>query len=165
MHHGRNGSVNHPRQIGFLAQILDAFPDERITLAAHEPVDLILVDLLRIPRSQVVNSTNPREYIDLYADPENVILAMRLHAGMLSLANGVPAAFVNHDSRSYSFCEMMGIEYLKLFEDGAASRTIARLRRLLDGEIPPDDAAVQAYRELRSGMRRFVKANGLPSTL
>jgi hypothetical protein len=42
---------------------------------------------------------------------------MRLHAGMLAVANGVPALFIGHDTRTYSFCEMMGLECIELFAD------------------------------------------------
>ena len=164
MHRGRNGSVNHPKQIEFLAGILHAFPDLRVTFAAHEPVDLVLVDLLRIPRSQVVSGTNLQQYIDIYTDPENVVLAMRLHAGMLSVANGVPTVFVNHDTRSYSFCQMMGMEYIQLFDDDAADAAITRLRWLLDGNVPPSRDVARTHAMLQAGMRRFLDANGLPST-
>ena len=53
---------------------------------------------------------------------------------MLALANGVPAVFVGHDTRTYSFCDLMGLDYVELFSDGAADVATRRIRKILEGD-------------------------------
>jgi len=155
-------NVNHPVQIEFLRRILASFPPDRLVFAIHEDFDTRLVDILKIPRRMIFQSDRPEDYVSLYTEPDQVILSMRLHAGMLGLANGVPAAFIGHDTRTYSFCQMMGLEYIELFSEDAPERSIVLLRRLSDGDVTPFVNAQENYRELRSAMVRFLRMNGLP---
>jgi hypothetical protein len=156
-------NVNHPVQVALFRQLLASFPHDRLLFAVHEEFDEQLVEAAGIPRRLVFRGTRPEDYARLYADPGNVVLAMRLHAGMLALANGVPALFVAHDTRAYSFCRMMGLDYLDLFAEGCADDCVAQLRALLDGDVSPFAGAALRFRGLRDAMDGFLAANGLPA--
>jgi hypothetical protein len=156
-------AVDHPVQIEYLRQVIAAFADDDYVFAVHEDFDESLVDALAIPAERVVGGDAPEDFVALYTDPANVVLAMRLHAGMLALANGVPAVFVGHDTRTYSFCQMLGLDWIELFGRDAAERTIARLRAELSGEPAPLDDARRAYRTLRERMTTFLALNELPA--
>src|SRR6185437_7846381 len=89
--------------------------------------------------------------------------ALRLHAGMLALANGLPTVLVGHDTRTYSFCQMLGLEWTELLGEGAPLAAVRRLRAALEGD-PGDVADVRsAARPLMADMAAFLAANGLPS--
>ena len=155
-------NVDHPVQIHFLRAILEHFPDDQVVFAVHEEWDDRLVDLIPIPRHLVFRSNDPEDYVRLYTNPANIVLAMRLHAGMLALANGVPAVFVGHDTRTYSFCEMMDVEYVDLFATSCADECIKRLQQILDGDLSSLVGTHSRYQQLCAAMRRFLTANSLP---
>jgi polysaccharide pyruvyl transferase WcaK-like protein len=156
-------NVDHPVQIEFLRAVLDHFGRERILFAVHEDFDRRLIEVLGIPPDQAVDSEDPDDYIRLYTHPEHVVLAMRLHAGMLAVANGVPAVFIGHDTRTYAFCGMMGIEHLELFDARCTAETIARIERILEGDVSAFGRAAEAFERLRPAMRAFLEANSLPA--
>ena len=155
-------AVNHPTQIELLRRILEAFAGTEIVFSIHEDWDEQLVETLSIPRESVFRSSSPADYVDLYTNPENVVFAMRLHAGMLAFGNGVPTLFVGHDTRTYSFCQMMGLPYIELFDESCADACIASLERLLAGEWEVPREAGERYRELHAAMGAFLRANMLP---
>jgi hypothetical protein len=155
-------AVDHPVQVEFLRRILAAFPDHEVVFAIHEDFDVSLIDTLGLDPGQVLQSRDPDEFISLYTDPDNVVLAMRLHAGMLATANAVPAVFVGHDTRTYSFCQMLGLEWVELFDDHAADDAIRRLRAALDGDVALPAATAPTYSRLRESMTRFLEVNELP---
>jgi polysaccharide pyruvyl transferase WcaK-like protein len=156
-------AVDHPVQVDFLRRIFAAFPDREIVFAIHEEFDVSLVQALGLNAGQVLYTHDPDDYVSLYTDPENVVLAMRLHAGMVAVANGVPAVFVGHDTRTYSFCQMLGLDWVELFEEAAADQAIAGLRAIFDGETALPATTADAYRRLRDSMERFMDANELPA--
>lgn len=156
-------NVDHPVQLRFLREILGSFPREQLIFVIHEEYDERLVAALEIPRSIVFRSRQASDYLRLYTDPANVVLAMRLHAGMLAVANGVPAVFVGHDSRTYSFCEMIGLDYVELFAAASAMDCVNRLRRALDGDVAYAARLPAKFRELRSRMNEFLRLNNLPA--
>ena len=159
-------AVDHPVQIELLRRVLAHFPPEMVTFAVHEDFDRNLVDRLNIPRQRVLDSEDPQDYVRVYGDPDHVVLALRLHAGMLARANGLPAVFVGHDTRSYAFCEMLGIECLDLFADDCGAACIDRLERTLaggDGNIDGNDAADAVFQRLAVAMSDFMSANNLPA--
>ena len=162
MHRWPDVSVDHPVQIAFLREVLDGLAGEEIVFAIHEDFDRSLVDILEIPADRVFESTEVAEYLALYTDPDNVVLANRLHAGMLAVANGVPAVFVGHDTRTYAFCEMLGLDCVELFAADAAQASLAALRRALAGLPDPAlEAAGTAFRVLHAAMGSFMALNGL----
>lgn len=162
MHHDRQ-NIDHPVQIDLLRRVLHELRDVEIVFALHEDFDARLIDMLEIPPESVFDGDRPEDFIGLYSDPDNLVFAMRLHAGMLALANGAPALFVGHDTRTYSFCEMIGTDYVGLFDEDASERCVRRLREMLDGDMSSFAALGPRYAELRQSMRRFVEANGLPA--
>src|SRR5436305_424429 len=83
-------NVDQPVQIAVLRGILAALPPEQVLFAVHEDYDARLVPLLDLPRGAVFHSERFEDYVHLYTDPDHVVLALRLHAGMLGLANGLP---------------------------------------------------------------------------
>ncbi len=156
-------NVDHPVQIDFLRKVLDAFPPEDVVYAVHEDFDERLVERLGIPEEAVLRSDRPEDYVALYTDPDSVVLALRLHAGMLALANGVPALFVGHDTRTHSFCEMVGVPCVSLFAEGAAEESVERLRALRGGETADFAVFGERYADLLAAMKRFLAANDLPA--
>jgi polysaccharide pyruvyl transferase WcaK-like protein len=162
MHHASR-NVDHPVQVRVLGKILRSFPEDQVTIAIHEEYDRNLVDLLHIPSRMVFESSRPQDYFDLYTNPDHVVLAMRLHAGMLAVANGVPAVFVGHDARTWSFCDMMGLESIRLFSKTCADECIGRLQRSLDGKVSEFSGMQSRYSALMVGMRRFLGLNALPA--
>jgi polysaccharide pyruvyl transferase WcaK-like protein len=155
-------NIDHPVQIEFLRKILASFPADQLVFAIHEEFDARLIDILDVPRNMIFQSERPEDYVNLYTEQDQVILAMRLHAGMLGLANGVPVAFIGHDTRTYSFCQMMGIDYLELFTGDVAEKTVAVLRRLAEGDVNLFCKTQDNYRQLHRAMLRFLRLNGLP---
>jgi hypothetical protein len=154
-------NVDNPAQIGLMRHLLASFPIDRLVFAIHEEYDARLVDLLDIPRQIVFRSDRPEDYLQLYSDDESVVLAMRLHAGMLALANGVPAVFVGHDTRTYAFCSMLRLPYVELFSDGCPAACVGALRRVLDGDVSSLAAARDRFSGLRHAMDSFLAVNGL----
>lgn len=155
-------NVNHPVQIAFLRELLASFKDDEVIFAVHEDWDEELADRVPIPSKMMFRSEQAEDYVRLYSDSDAVVLAMRLHAGMFAVANGVPALFVGHDTRTYSFCEMMGLDWVELFEVDAAKDAIRRLRALLEGDVTAFDGLRPRYHDLRISMERFMGANSLP---
>lgn len=156
-------AVDHPVQLSFLRRIFDAFSEHECVFVVHEDYDARLVDLLGIPSGIVFQSDKATDYIPLYTDPDGVILANRLHAGMLGLANGVPAVWVGHDTRTYSFCEMMDLACVKLFDPDSAEQCIRRMRSIMEGDVSEFEIAKDKFQNVRASMRRFLEANRLPS--
>ena len=154
-------AVDHPVQIDFLAAIFAAFPTERLVFAIHEDFDERLIDRLGIPSEAVFASDRAADYVALYTDPDNVVLAMRLHAGMLAVANGLPVVFVGHDTRTYSFCRMLGLDWVELFSPGADQQCISQLERLLAGGRAQLGTAPTRYRELHGVTTELLEANAL----
>jgi len=162
MHHWPD-NVDHPVQIELLRQVLGDFVPHPYVFAVHEEFDRRLIEALKIPADHVVDSKDSREYIRLYTDPDNVVLALRLHAGMLALASGVATVFVGHDTRTYAFCNLLGIECIELFAKDCAACCVRRLQSALSGEPPPcDERAESAFTQLRGSMNRFLAANEVP---
>jgi hypothetical protein len=155
-------NVDHPVQIAALKGILAALPPGQVVFAVHEDLDARLVDQLGIPRRAVFQSDRFEDYVRLYTDQENAILALRLHAGMLGLASGLPVVFVGHDSRTYSFCDMMGLPYVELFSDGCVAECVDRLGRILEGDVAGLAADHSRFGRLRASMTAFLDANSLP---
>jgi polysaccharide pyruvyl transferase WcaK-like protein len=154
-------AVDHPVQIALLRRIFDRFASQDLVFAVHEEFDRNLVQRLGLPRRLVVDSADPSDYLRLYTDPDNVVFAMRLHAGMLALANGLPTVFVGHDTRTYAFCEMLGLDCIALFDEDCVDRSIAALERVLAGAGALPASASLRFRELRGAMDRFMAMNGL----
>jgi hypothetical protein len=154
-------AVDHPVQVALLRRILTHFADRDIVFAVHEEFDRNLVERLNIPREIVLDTDDPSDYLELYSDPRNVVFAMRLHAGMLSVANGVPAVFVGHDTRTYSFCRMLGMDYIELFGEDCIDRSIAALEQCLEGGGTPPPEARERFTALRTEMAHFLAANDL----
>jgi hypothetical protein len=155
-------NVDHPVQLNFLRSVLRRLPRNQIVFAAHEDFDLRLIDLLKIPSDVVFRSARPQAYIDLYTDQDHVVLASRLHAGMLALASGVPAVFVGHDTRTYSFCQMMGLNYVELFSDSAAQQAIEAVELLMAGDVACFARTRLAYAQLWHSLHVFLGRNALP---
>jgi polysaccharide pyruvyl transferase WcaK-like protein len=155
-------NVDHPVQVAVLRGILAGLPAEQIRFVIHEDFDTRLVSLLSLPRGAVFHSDNFEDYVRLYSDPANVILAMRLHAGMLGLANGLPVVFVGHDTRTYSFCGMLGIPCVELFSENCVSECLSRLGRILDGDVSGLSPDQEVFGRLRTAMNAFLVANALP---
>ena len=161
MHHGDGGSLDHPVQVELIQQIWNAFDEEQLLFVVHEPTDRSLIDLIGISPERVVDTNDPERLTDLYSDPENAVLASRLHAGMLGMANGLQTVFVAHDTRSYSFCGMMGVECLNLFDERTPADSIARLRTILDGDAAYSLRTIAKYQELHQAMSHFLEVNEL----
>ena len=87
-------------------------------------------------------------------------LGFRLHFGMLSLAYGRPAYFVAHDSRTASFCDLLGIGYHDLQSLRADDLIAEGTAGVFDGE-----RIVERWHGLASAMNLFLKENGLQSNL
>ena len=155
-------NVDHPVQIHFLKTVFESFPSDQLVLAIHEDWDERLIDLLKIPRNNVFKSKYAADDTRLYTDQKNVILAMRLHAGMLGIANGVPAVFVGHDTRTHSFCQMMGLDCVDLFSEACAEECITHLQRIMNGDVTVFAEMQPRYRQLHGAMERFLVDNGLP---
>ena len=155
-------NVDHPVQIRLLKRLWSSFPLEQMTFAIHEELDERLVREIGIPESNVLRSDDPEDYVALYTDPATVVVAMRLHAGMLAVANGVPAVFVGHDTRTYSFCDMAGLDYVELFSERAADDCVERVQNVLDGAVESFDAASASHAELGEAMQDFLRVNDIP---
>jgi Polysaccharide pyruvyl transferase len=155
-------NVDHPVQIASLKGILAALPPDQIVFAVHEDLDARLVDRLGVPARAVFQSERFEDYVRLYTDPENAVLALRLHAGMLGLASGLPVVFVGHDSRTYSFCDMLGLPYVELFSEGCVRECVGRLGRILEGDVAGLEADPARFAPLRDSMTAFLDANSLP---
>jgi hypothetical protein len=155
-------NVDHPVQIAVLRGVLAGLPPEQVLFAVHEDFDARLVSLLNLPRGAVFHSDNFEDYVRLYSDPENVVLALRLHAGMLGLANGLPVVFVGHDTRTYSFCHLLGLRYVELFSDDCVRQCVGRLEKVLGGDTSGLEGSQASYGRLRAAMTAFLGANALP---
>jgi polysaccharide pyruvyl transferase WcaK-like protein len=155
-------NVDHPVQLRLLENVVRSFPAEQVSFAVHEDFDERLVGRLNIPPANVVRGRRPADFVRLYSDPDNVVLALRLHAGMIAVANGVPAVFVAHDTRTYSFCDMMGLGAVEMFADDAGADCVARLSRALDGDVVEFAAPPARFSRLRATMQEFLAANQLP---
>jgi polysaccharide pyruvyl transferase WcaK-like protein len=156
-------NVDNPVQIEFLRELLSRLTDFGITFAVHEDYDLRLVEVLGLTPDQVFASENPDDYVALYTNPDHIVLAMRLHAGMLAVANGVPAVFVGHDTRTYSFCDMTGLPCIELFAPGAAAACASAVRDMADGDVTSFQVLGRPYETLSNAMSRFMTANSLPA--
>ena len=154
-------NIDHPVQIEFLAGVLEQLTGVELVFAIHEEYDRRLIDLLDLEQATVVDVDDPVPYIDLYTDPEVVVLAMRLHAGMLAVANGTPAVFVGHDSRTYAFCDLLGFSWVELFSPDAVSAAVGGLRRALDGKPDFPGAAAAQFAVLSQAMSDFLTSNEL----
>jgi hypothetical protein len=161
--HRPGGDIDNPVQIDLLRRAVDEFRDRGVLFVLHEPFDRSLIAPLGLRSDEVFDSTDVTAFTELYADQTNVVLASRLHAGMLAAANGVPGVFVGHDTRTYSFCEMLRMPYVRLFEPGAADQTLAALHRLFDRDYSAFDGLQSDYLTHRREMARFLAANGLPA--
>ena len=158
-------AVDHPVQREFLRRVFDSFPADQMVYAIHEDYDERLVEALDIPGSSVFQSDRAADYVPLYTNPENLVMAMRLHAGMLALANGSPAVFIGHDTRTYSFCQMMGLDYVELFSDNSSEECVRRMRQILESDVSSFAATAARFRELRQEMKSFLIANRIPPAI
>jgi polysaccharide pyruvyl transferase WcaK-like protein len=156
-------AVDHPAQVAFMRSVIAGLRDWPIILAVHEEFDESLVRVLDLPESVIRRGDDPRPFIDLYSDPDNAVLALRLHAGMLGLANGVPAVFVGHDTRTYAFCEIAGLEWVELFSPDSAAEAVARVVRVMQGDTSPFAPLQARFGQLREAMMHFMAINGLPA--
>ncbi len=155
-------NVDHPVQLEFLRCVLKSFPTEQLVFAVHEKFDANLIEPLKIPQQIVFRSAQPRDYVDLYTNQNHIVLASRLHAGMLALSNGVPAVFVGHDTRTYSFCQMLGLTYVELFSDSCADKCVTALQELLHGGVACFAPTHASFARLRRNMDEFLYRNKLP---
>jgi len=144
--------------------VFEVFSKEQLTFAIHEDYDARLVEPLHVPPQVVFQSDRPEEYLPIYTNPENVVLAMRLHAGMLALATGVPAVWVGHDTRTYSFCQMMGLEWTELFSQDSARECISRVRCILEGDVSSFAVTATRFRGIREGCSSSLRQIGFPAT-
>ncbi|MEZ5988791.1 MAG: polysaccharide pyruvyl transferase family protein [Planctomycetota bacterium] len=87
-------------------------------------------------------------------------LGYRLHYGMLCLAYGRPARFIGTDTRTASFCELMGLAHLDIRRAG--DDEVLRLAR-----APLEDPRgfVARWRTLAGRLAEVLAANGLPCAL
>lgn len=87
-------------------------------------------------------------------------LGFRLHYGMLSLSYGKPARFLGTDTRTESFCQMMGLphEDLRHYDESRCVETA------LDALEDPE-AFCMRWRELALSMIDVLETNGLSTTL
>jgi len=155
-------NVDHPVQIDLLRRVMERFAPTRPVFAVHEDFDRRLVDRFKIPAESVVDKSDLRDYVELYSNPDNAVLALRLHAGMLARANGLPAIFVGHDTRTYAFCKLLGTECVDLFAPDAADRCIQLIGAALSGDPPREPRASEGFALLCESMNRFLAANELP---
>ena len=155
-------NVDHPVQIELLRRIFRRFAPSRPIFAVHEDFDRRLIDLLQVPADSLVDASDPRRYVELYSDPDNVVLALRLHAGMLARANGVPAIFVGHDTRTYAFCDLLGIECIDLFAPNSTDRCIQLINAAMRSDPAFEPRAGEVFARLGDSMHRFLAANELP---
>jgi polysaccharide pyruvyl transferase WcaK-like protein len=153
--------LDDPTQIDVLREVVGSW-DGDVAYAIHEPFDRNIIELLGLSPDQVFDSDDPLEYLELYADPDAVVVGSRLHAGICALAQGVPSVFVGHDTRTYSFCDLMGLGYVELFDASAADQITARVAALAAGDVSEFAALADRYRELRARMRKVFEANDLP---
>lgn len=158
-------NVDHPAQIALLRGILDQLSSDEIVFAIHEEYDERLLTTLGIPPASVLRSDRWQDYADLYSDDASVVLALRLHAGMMSVANGVPAVFVGHDTRTYAFCELLDLPYVDLFSPNAATECLSAIGRLVDGDVGAFSAMREPYGHLAAAMGAFMEDNHLPTRL
>jgi hypothetical protein len=156
-------NIDHPVQIALFQRLFAQLREYDLVFAVHEEYDERLIKFLDLPEKLVFRSEHAEDYIDLYTDPQNVVFAMRLHAGMLALANGVPAVLVGHDTRTYAFCDLMDTDYIELFDTQAAEKSIERLKDIMEGNVTPFDRMQAPYRQLWLSMADFMQANGLPA--
>jgi polysaccharide pyruvyl transferase WcaK-like protein len=160
--HREPDNVDHPVQVEFLRSVLKELAGNEVLFAVHADVDARLVPALGLPDRMVFRSDRLTDYVALYTDTDSVVLASRLHAGMLAVANGVPTVFVGHDSRTYSFCEMLGLNHIELFAPDSAEQAITSLGAVLNGAPALPASAIARFRELRQAMDEFLSANDLP---
>jgi polysaccharide pyruvyl transferase WcaK-like protein len=154
-------AVDHPVQIAFLDTVIKNFSSVPWLYALHEDFDESLLSKLGIAERNIFRGSTAEDFIALYRDQKHVVLASRLHGGMLALANGVPAVFVGHDTRTYSFCDLMGLDYVELFSDGAADVATQRLRRILEGDASEFADLNRRFQSLRQEMSLFRRENSL----
>lgn len=159
MHH--DDPVDHPSTISLMETVIGGLEAVDLTYVAHEKVDVSLFRRLGLPESTFLWPSNTNEYVELYTDPAVVVLACRLHGGMMALANGVPAVFVGHDTRTYSFCEMLGLPYVKQLGADAPEKTLQSLRALLSGDLADVDVNPGRFSVLKEGMQSVLAANDL----
>jgi hypothetical protein len=160
--HREPHNVDDPTQILLLKQVIDSF-DGEIIYAVHEPFDRNLISPLGLSQAEVFETDDPDKYLELYSDPDALVLGSRLHAGICALAQGVPTIFVGHDTRTYSFCDLMGLEYVELFDADAAERAIERVGRIAGGDVGEFSKLGERYQDLRVRMREVLVANDLPT--
>ena len=160
MHHAPV-NVDNPVQIELMRQLLATFPTTQVRFPVHESFDRNLVKLLHIDPAMVLDGEDVEEYLAIYSQPGYVVLAMRLHAGMLALANGLPVVFVGHDTRTYSFCQMLGLDCVELFTPDCAAKCIDGLRRKMRGDVELPMATRHGFVECRTAMQQFLRANRL----
>jgi hypothetical protein len=160
--HREPHNVNHPVQIRLLRQVFETFRGEDVVFAIHEDFDTELVGALGLSAERVFRPATSEDCVSLYTRGDTVVLASRLHAGMLAIANGVPTLFVGHDTRTYSFCDMLGLPYVELFSDTCGDECIEGLRRLLAGDVSLPRTATGRYAELRRAMADCLRRNGVP---
>lgn len=156
-------NVDNPVQVRFLRAVVDAFRDRELLFVPHEEFDERLIEPLGLEPGSVFRGRSADDYVKLYTDSQNVVLAMRLHAGMLGLANGAPAVFVGHDTRTYSFCDLVGLRHVELFSETAAQESIERLGRIMNGQVSEFDQTAGRFRPLRAAMQLFLDQNQLPA--
>jgi polysaccharide pyruvyl transferase WcaK-like protein len=161
MHHEH--PQDHPVKLSYMRQVIDALPPDAVRCVIHETVDAELFERLGIPAEQIVWPASTEEYVELYSDPSSVVLACRLHAGMLALATGAPAVFVGHDTRTYSFCEMVGLPSIRLLDADAAPRSIAGLEAALAGDVSASRIAPETMATLHAELDTVLAASGLGS--
>lgn len=87
-------------------------------------------------------------------------LGFRLHYAMLSLSHGRPALLVGSDTRSESFCQMMGVPHYDIDK-----YTDAQLLRDLMGDAAWVGNFTAAWRQLRVEMRDFFHEYGIRNSL
>ncbi len=154
-------SVDQPVQIELMRQLLAGLSGYEVRFAIHEPYDRNLVSLLDIDPAILLESDSADDYLPVYTEPAHVVLAMRLHAGMLALANGLPVVFVGHDTRTYSFCQMLGLDWVELFAPDCAAQCLERLRNQLAGQTSLPSPVEQRFVRCRHSMQQFLAANRL----
>jgi hypothetical protein len=158
MHHDE--PIDHPSTIALLTSVLSAFPGADVRYVIHEEVDVRLAERLGLD-AQAVWPQSTEEYVDVYSDPDSAVLACRLHGGMIAAANGVPAVFIGHDSRTYSFCDLVDLPCVRQLDRDAPAQAVARMRSVLAGDMTDVTIAQSTYAALREQMNAFLSANGL----
>ncbi len=111
----------------------------KVLICCHSNDDLNAVPN-RIPTSDVVlfsplsDRLNYQPLLNLYSHAK-LVVGVRLHATIPSTSFNVPSITLVHDSRSESFCTMMGLPWVTIIDnDGYENETFELVSEFLSGD-------------------------------